>query len=156
MPSRITSLILACAILATSAPHAQDLGVYPPGWIPERPLPKPQPPTSPMPHWYEVRGGGWQPSLETVQHIASLLKARLADNSRFNPPKPDHAIQFRGEIVDGARIVRLFGMCSIGLGGPSALSDAFLEVRDGGRCVFDAEFDMAEQAIKHFSYYPQG
>jgi len=36
------------------------------------------------------------------------------------------------------------------------LSDAFLELRDGGRCVFDAEFDQAEQTIKHFSYYPQG
>ncbi len=152
MPLRIPSLLLACTSLATPV-QAQDAGNAPPGWIQERPVPKPPQPVSPMPRWYEVRGGAWQVPLETLQHIASTLEARLAGNKRFDPLPPDHAIQFRGEIAAGVRIVRLFGYCSLGVIEPYSLSDAFLEVRDGGLCVFDADYDTAQGKISDFSYY---
>jgi len=152
MPFQITFLLLACASLSLPA-QAQDAASFPPGWIHERPVPKPPQPVSPMPHWYEVRGGDWQVPLETLRRIASVLKTRLAGNERFDPLPPDHAIQFRGESVAGARIVRLFGYCSITSDEPYRLSHAFMEVRDGGLCVFDAAYEPAQDRISAFSYY---
>ncbi len=149
---RIALVFLAGASLVNAA-HTQDGGNFPPGWIHERPVPKPPSPVSPMPHWYEVRGGAWQVPLPTLRHIAAVLKARLAGNRHFATLTPDHAFQFRGEIVAGKRLVRLFGYCAIGVDGPSRLSDAFMEVRDGGQCVFDADYDPAQGRITAFSYY---
>ncbi|WP_288380038.1 hypothetical protein [uncultured Massilia sp.] len=156
VPFRILPLLIACAGVASAPVHARDAGGFPPGWIHERPVPKPPQAVSPMPTWYEVRGGTWQVPLTTLQRIAGLLKVRLAGNPDFDPPRPDQAIQFRGETVDGQRIVRLYGYCAFGHADTAYLSETFLDVRDGWRCVFDAEYDPAQQRMRSFSYYLDG
>ena len=152
MPSLATSLVLAFTALAASPLHAQHAATVPPGWIQERPVPKPPKVVGPMPHWYEVRGGSWQVSLETLRQIATRLKPELDGNAYFNKPGAEYAIQFRGDSAGGRRIVRLFGTCSTNYIPDSMLTDDFMVIYDGGKCNFEAEYDPAEDRLS-FRYH---
>lgn len=153
MAYRTAFLLLACAAVGSGSLHARQAGTEPPGWVQERPVPKPPHAVGPMPHWYEVGGGAWQVPPEILQQIAARLKARLDANEYYSKPGADYAIQFRGEFAGARRIVRLFGTCTSEYIPPSMLSDDFIVIRDGGECNFDAEYDAAEQAISTFKYY---
>lgn len=153
MPFRMIPMLLACAACAPALVHAQATTPSRPDWIQDRLAPPPLPPISPLPHWYEVRGGTWQVPLETVQHMASLFDAKLASNENFQRAGGDRFFQFRGELLDNVRIIRLLGNCSQGSNSGASLSMAFLQIRDGGMCVFDAEYDPVQQRISYFRYY---
>lgn len=154
MPSKHTSparIALALAALTCLPAPAQDMLRDGPGsalYIP---------PISPIPHWYEVRGGSWRVPLETLQELVKLVVAEVGRNPNFNPEEPtsDYVVQFRGEQRDGRRLVRLAGSCRGFAGNGWMLSERFNDVADGGKCYFEADYDPADRQFR-FSYHGHG
>ncbi len=108
------------------------------------------PPINPIPNWYEVRGGTWRVPLATVQDLRVLIEAEISRNKDFDleGTAPKYAIQFRGETVDGREVVRLFGACN-GLGKSDwKLSEHFIQVFDGGRCYFEADYRRDDKQFR--------
>lgn len=100
------------------------------------------PPINPVPNWYEVRGGSWRVPLATLQEVRAIIETEIGHNKAFDleGTNPRYAIQFRGETVDGRQVVRLIGACN-GLGKSDwKLSEHFVQVYDGGRCYFEADY----------------
>lgn len=133
---------------------AQRLDASGPDWIQEKPVVKPSP-VSPLPHWYEVRGGEWPLPLDTLHRLATLMEAQLADNPRFKGKngRAAHAIQFRAEIDGGKRIVRLEGDCEPDDETRLRLSLQFQGIRGGGRCVFHAAYDPVADRLIRFDHF---
>ena len=113
------------------------------------------PPISPIPHWYEVRGGSWRVSLATIQELRLLIQGEIGNNKHFYPggAVPRYAIQFRGETRDGHHVVRLVGACNAGDKFNWKLSDQFMQVHDGGKCYFEANYLLND---KQFSFRYHG
>jgi hypothetical protein len=149
MPSAMPTCLLSLLGFLVALPaQAQDMLREGPGsayYIP---------PINPLPHWYEVRGGSWRVPLSTVQELRTLIEGEIARNKYFYPEgtAPGYAIQFRGETLEGAQVVRLAGACN-GLGKWAwRLSEQFNRVEDGGKCYFEADFRLEDRRLR-FGYH---
>lgn len=145
MPSSMPRCLLSLLVLLVALPgQAQDMLRDGPGsayYIP---------PINPLPHWYEVRGGSWRVPLSTVQELHALIQGEIARNKYFNPEgtTPRYAIQFRGETLEGAQVVRLSGACNGLVGSAWWLSERFHQVADGGKCYFEADFRPGDRRFR--------
>lgn len=112
------------------------------------------PPINPIPHWYEVRGGSWRVPLATVQELRLLIEGEIGRNKHFYPEGtvPRYAIQFRGETLDGRQVVRLVGACIAGENHEWKLSEQFIQMDDGGKCYFDADYRLDDRQLR-FGYH---
>lgn len=157
---RSIMMIAAAAILLAAPAHAQSFRIPSPAWAVNKSPEEPAYvlPASPVANWYEVRGGDWQLSLETVQEIRALIDARIGSNRHFSRPAgiAKYAIQFRGESRNGRPAVRLAGACRIYEVFLSQLTETFIDVHDGGECYFDAEYDPVEKRLRQFKYHGYG
>ncbi len=158
MHLRLLAPLAAASALLCAPVHAQFFSP-PPDWArvktPESRVHDPS--VSPVPHWFEVRRGSWQVPLETVQHMVSLIEARVGSNTFFDKSRSAaYAIQFRGETRGDRQIVRIAGACSLGGFPAEELSAGFVRVFDGGKCNFDAEYDPLEKRLSAFQYHGYG
>ncbi len=104
-----------------------------------------------LPNWYQVIGGKWDVPLEVAMDAAAAIKASAIDNApRNRRPMRDisaYTVQYQGVVVDGARLVRLSGACSLWGRTPESLRDGWLVIADGGDCYYDATYDPASKRI---------
>lgn len=135
-------------LLPALAAQAQDFRREPPGaafYIP---------PINPVPHWYEVRGGSWRVPPGTLGELRSLIDKEIGRNKHFFPAgtAPRYAIQFRGETLEGRQLVRLVGACDALGKSEWRLSQQFIQVSDGGKCYFEADYRPDDKRLR-FSYH---
>mgnify|MGYP003576551663 CR=1 FL=1 len=148
MNTRLLLVLLPLAVLSVQAQDIKRDSPWSTFYIP---------PINPTPHWYEVRGGSWRVSPETLQAMTILVDAEIGRNKNFHPADraPDYVVQFRGEERNGRRFVRLVGSCRGYDRNAWMLSERFNEVSDGGKCYFDADYDPADKLFR-FRYHGYG
>jgi hypothetical protein len=136
----ISMVVLAYA----SAGHAQILENAVPSWASK-------PAISPVPHWYEVRGGAWRVPADVVEEMAARIGAEvgLSDGARLD----GYTIQYQGISSEGARSIRLMGACNTHGTSERYLSEAFYVVFDGGKCFFDAAYDPEEKRFTSLRFH---
>jgi hypothetical protein len=64
-----------------------------------------------------------------------------------------YIIQYQGISSDGTRSVRLMGACDTHGTSERNLSEAFHAVFDGGKCYFDAAYDLDEKRFTSLRYH---
>ena len=133
-------LALACG----SAAQAEPLGDANPAWLPK-------PAISPVPHWYEVRGGAWRVPAGVVEEMASGMKEEVDSSVRTR--LDTYVIQYQGVSTDGVRSVRLMGACDAHGTSERELSERFHIVFDGGKCFFDASYDPGKKRFTSLTYH---
>nr|WP_314547186.1 hypothetical protein [uncultured Massilia sp.] len=136
----IAALLLAC--LASVPAQAQD-GAGP-AWTPT---------TAPilLKRWFEVRGGAWQVPDAMLGEMAAEMRKEAG--AKVAAKLHTYIVQYQGKLEDGVRVIRVAGACET-LGMDEArLSQAFLNVRDGGKCYFDATYDPEQRRFTEFRYH---
>jgi len=108
------------------------------------------PPISPFPNWYEVRAGSWRVPLATLHELRIRIDAEIGRNKYFQREgmAASYAIQFRGETLEGHQVVRLVGACNAGERSEWKLSEQFIQVRDGGKCYFEADYRLQDRQFR--------
>ena len=139
--------ISMAAFACSSTGHAQTLNSANPSWLLK-------PAISPLPNWYEVRGGTWRVSVDVVKQMASLVKAEVGSSVRAR--LDTYIIQYQGESSGNARSIRLMGACDVHGTSERALSERFYNVFDGGKCFFDATYDPEEKRFTSLTYHGRG
>ncbi|MFK3736603.1 hypothetical protein [Massilia sp. TN1-12] len=136
----IAALLLAC--LASVRAQAQD-GAGP-AWTP---------PAAPilLKRWFEVRGGAWQVPDAMLSEIAAEMRKEAG--ATVAPKLHTYIVQYQGMLTNGVRVIRVAGACeTLGMD-ETRLSQAFLNVRDGGKCFFDATYDPDQRRFTAFHYH---
>ena len=142
--TNILAFIAMTALACAGSSHAQTVENTSPSWLSK-------PAISPLPNWFEVRGGAWRVPAAEVEEMASRMKAEV--DASLRPRLDTYIIQYQGELSDGARSVRLMGACDIHGTSERALSERFHVVFDGGKCFFDATYDPEEKRFTSWTYH---
>lgn len=104
-----------------------------------------------LPQWYQVSGGKWEVPIEVAMDAAAAVKAAAIDivpkNRRPMRDISTYTVQYQGIVVDGARLVRLSGACSVNGRTPESLRAAWMVILDGGDCYYDATYNPAAKRI---------
>jgi hypothetical protein len=135
--------ILTIALTYCTSVYAQTSRAADPEWALK-------PAISLLPNWYEVRGGTWRVSKDIVEDMASRIKGELG--SAYAEPNR-YVIQYRGGSSGDSRSIRLSGACDTQGTNEREFSEKFFIVYDGGKCFFDATYDLKEKRFSYFAYH---
>lgn len=135
--------ILTIALTYCTSVYAQTSRAVDPEWVLK-------PAISLLPNWYEVRGGAWRVSKDIVEDMASRIKGELG--YAYAEPKR-YVIQYRGESSGDSQSIRLSGACDTQGTNEREFSEKFFIVYDGGKCFFDATYDLKEKRFSYFAYH---
>jgi len=112
-----------------------------------------------LPTWVEVRGGAWRVPPELVRKMAQRLQegavhADLHKMAIYRPlvPISDYTVQYRGELSEGARVIRVLGDCASQNSSNEVLAKEFSVIMDGGACIFDATYSTKEKRFISFEF----
>jgi hypothetical protein len=106
-------------------------------------------PAAPL-RWYPVSGGAWEVGPELVAQM------RDAVAQATGKPADEYVVQYQGVRSEGRRFVRLEGMCQVNAYSPADLRRIFMIVLDGGKCYFDARYELEPGRLIDFAYHGQG
>jgi hypothetical protein len=141
-PNVVIGTLTVAFAYCTSA-FAQTLQNADPSWVLK-------PAISPLPNWYEVRGGAWRVPKEIVEEMFSLIRAEMGfASAEFNK----YVIQYQGESSGTSHLIRLSGACDTHGINEREFSERFHIVYDGGKCFFDATYDLKEKRFSYFAFH---
>lgn len=114
-----------------------------------------------LPTWVEVHGGAWQVPPELVREMAQRLQEgadhadlhRMATHQHPLIHLDDYTIQYRGELNEGASLVRIVGDCHGHHQSDETLSKKFSVIMDGGVCIFDATYSPKAHRFSAFAFH---
>lgn len=82
--------------------------------------------------------------------MASRIKGELGS---AHPGPNKYLIQYQGESSGDSASIRLSGACNTHAINERELSENFFIVNDGGKCFFDATYDLKEKRFSYFAYH---
>ena len=109
----------------------------------------------PLKNWDQVAGGQWTVPKRVVAQAAEHVQ-NAADNSakkgEHRQLVGEYMVQYQGIVVNGKHRVRLAGACRVPAGIAYRPRLYWLDIIDGRKCFYDAEYDPALKSFISFQF----